>query len=208
MTSRSSRGGSPQSQRARATETRDAILSVARRMFTEAGYHAAGTTEIAARAQLTRGALYHHFADKEALFLAVFRLLAEELAERSRTAVAGLSGDLWTQVVQAFRHYLLLIAAHPDYRRVLLIDGPAVLGWTRWRDLQSDHVASRTADALRLLMEAGLVDRQPEMPLASLIQAALHDAALTMANAPHAPEAREAVMQAFLFVFEGIRRRG
>lgn len=205
-TSSSNRGGSPQSQRARAAETRDVILSVARASFADAGYHATGTTQIAARAGMTRGALYHHFADKEALFLAVFRLLAEELAEKSSAAVADMSGDLWPQVTQAFRHYLLLIAANPDYRRILLVDGPAVLGWARWRELQSEYVATRTADALQLLMDAGLVTRRPTKPLAAIIQAALHDAALSMANAPDAPDVRDAVMEAFLFVFQGIRR--
>lgn len=205
-TSSSNRGGSPQSQRARAAETRDVILSVARASFADAGYHATGTTQIAARAGMTRGALYHHFADKEALFLAVFRLLAEELAEKSSAAVADMSGDLWPQVTQAFRHYLLLIAANPDYRRILLVDGPAVLGWARWRELQSEYVATRTADALQLLMDAGLVTRRPTKPLAAIIQAALHDAALSMANAPDAPDLRDAVMEAFLFVFQGIRR--
>jgi AcrR family transcriptional regulator len=202
---RSARGGNPNDQRARAAETRSTILIAARTLFTQAGYHGTGTTEIAARAQVTRGAIYHHFADKEALFLAVFRLLAEELAERSSAAAAPLSGDLWPQITQAYHHYLLLMAANADYRRVLLIDGPVVLGWSRWRDLQSEYVAARTADALHLLMDAGLVRQQPALPLASIIQAALHDAALTMANSADEPGAGEAMMAAFLFMLQGLR---
>jgi AcrR family transcriptional regulator len=201
---RSARGGSLHDQRTRAAETRGTILATARMLFAHAGYHGTGTNEIAARAQITRGAIYHHFADKEALFLAVFRMLAEELAERASAAAAPFSGDLWPQVTEAFRHYLLLMAANLDYRRVLLIDGPAVLGWSRWRDLQSEYVAARTADALRLLMDAGLVQTQPALPLASMIQAALHDAALAMASTADTPEAGDAVMAAFQFMLLGL----
>ncbi|MDO6414486.1 helix-turn-helix domain-containing protein [Sphingomonas sp. BIUV-7] len=200
------RGGSPQDQQKRATATRDTILAVARALFAEAGYHATATTEIAARAGLTRGALYHHFDDKEALFLAVSRLLAEELAERSSAAAAGLSGNLWAQVTEAFRTYLLLIVAHADYRRILLIDGPAILGWVRWREVQADHVANRTADALQLLMDADLVEPRATLPLATMIQAALHDAALTMANAPETGATRDEALATFLFILRGIGR--
>jgi AcrR family transcriptional regulator len=82
---KSSRGGNLEAQRERAIETRAAIITVARALFAEIGFHAAGTVEIAARAHLTRGALYHHFADKEELFAAVFCQVAEELnSDRNR----------------------------------------------------------------------------------------------------------------------------
>jgi AcrR family transcriptional regulator len=181
-------------------------LATARKLFGEAGYHATGTTEIVARSRLTRGALYHHFAGKEGLFEAVFRQVASELVNRSNTAVAGLSGDLWPQVQEAFRQYLLLIATTKEYRRILLIDGPAVLGWVRWRELQSEFVAKGAAEALQLLMDRGLVQQQPAMPLACMIQATLQDAALTIANAPADSNAAEEAMAAFLFVLNGIKR--
>ena len=62
--------------------------------------------------------------------------------------MAALSGDLWWQVTVAIRQYLWLVASPPEYRRNLLIDRPAVLGWACWRDLQSKHVAQGTAAAL------------------------------------------------------------
>lgn len=206
MMNRSRRGGDAASQHARAIVTRAEILAVARRLFGDAGYHATGTTEIVAQAQLTRGALYHHFSGKDDLFEAVFRQVAGELVERSNSSVAGLSGELWFQVQQAFRQYLLLIATTNEYRRILLIDGPAVLGWARWRGLQSQFVAKGTADALQLLMDAGMVEIQPAMPLACMIQAALQDAALTIANASPAIGEADEVMAAFLFLLQGIRR--
>jgi AcrR family transcriptional regulator len=203
---RSSRGGNAEAQRERAIATRLSIVTVARALFAVTGYYATGTYEIAARAKLTRGALYHHFADKDELFAAVFRLVAEELVARSNSAAIALSGELWQKVKRGFRQYLGLVAENAEYRRILLIDGPSVLGWARWRDLQSEIVAQGTADALQLLMDQGLVTPQPTMALAGMIQAALHDAALTIANASQPYDGAEEVMAAFFFLLDGIRR--
>ncbi len=203
---RSGRGGNPRAQRERAFSTRVAIVSTARALFADAGYYCTGTNEIAARAKLTRGALYHHFTDKGELFAAVFRQVTQELDERSKSAVASLSGDLWPQVTQAFRHYLALVTESAEYRRILLIDGPAVLGWSRWRDMQSEFVGQGTATALGMLMDKGLVARQPALPLAHMIQAALHDAALTIANASRPSKAAEEAIDAFFFLLDGIQR--
>ncbi len=202
----SRRGGDPETQRERALATRSDILATARKLFGEAGYHTTGTTEIVTLSGMTRGALYHHFAGKEDLFEAVFRQVAGELVNRSNTAVARLSGELWPQVQEAFRQYLLLIAATKEYRRILLIDGPAVLGWVRWRELQSEFVAQGIAEALQLLMDGGLVQRQPTMALACMIQATLQDAALTIANAPAGSNVADEAMAAFLFILNGIKK--
>ena len=155
---------------------------------------------------MTRGALYHHFADKEALFTAVFREVAEELISRSNAAVALLDGDSWSKVRGAFSQYLQLVASNEEYQRILLIDGPAVLGWARWRELQGEFVAKGTADALRMLMRQGIVEEQPAEPLADLIQAALNDAALTIAHSLKPARAGDQAMAAFLFLLQGMRR--
>ena len=202
----SNRGGTPEAQKERAAATRTAILAVARKLFGENGYHATGTSEIVAQSRLTRGALYHHFSGKEDLFEAVFRMVAEELVTRANASVAPLSGDLWQQVQEAFRQYLHLIAENEAFRRILLIDGPAVLGWAQWRALQSEFIASGAAQALQMLMDRGLVEQRPAMPLACMIQAALGDAAMTIAHAPAGSSAAEEAMAAFQFVLRGIRR--
>ena len=123
------RGGARDAQRERAAVTRAALVATARKLFAESGFHATGTNEIVARAAVTRGALYYHFADKEDLFAEVFRCVAAELVAKSNASVAGLSGDLWSKVSAAFRAYLHLVASEPEYQRILLIDGPVVLGW-------------------------------------------------------------------------------
>lgn len=202
------RGGAPEVQRERAAATRAAIIATARTLFAQLGYHATGTNEIVSRAAMTRGALYHHFADKEELFAEVCRTVAAELVEESNSAVAGLSGKLWPQVTEAFRQYLGRVAINEEYRRILLIDGPAVLGWARWRDLQSEFVANGTAQALRMLMDEGVIERQPPEPLAFLLQAALNDAALSIANAERPDLVAEEAANAFHSLLNGLRRDG
>jgi AcrR family transcriptional regulator len=202
----SSRGGTLAALRERAVATRACLLAAARELFAEAGYHATGTHEIVARAAVTRGALYHHFADKVELFQEVFRAIDAELVGRSNSAAAALTGDTWAKIVAAFSQYLKLVASNQEYQRILLIDGPAVLGWARWRELQSEFVAKGTADALRLLMDQGIVARQPAEPLAYLIQAALNDAAMGIAYAQQPAQASQEAMNAFLFLLHGIRQ--
>lgn len=203
---KSNRGGTFAAQRERAVTTRADLITAARALFAEAGYHGTGTTEIVARAAVTRGALYHHFADKEALFSEVFRTIAAELIRRSNSEVAPLSGNLWSQVNAAFSQYLRLVTSNEEYRRILLIDGPVVLGWARWRKLQSEFVASGTTEALQMLMDHGIVERQPAEPLAYVIQAALNDVALTIAHSPNPAQSSKESMAAFLFLLKGIRQ--
>ncbi len=192
--------------RERAVATRAGIVTTARQLFAETGYHATGTSEIVARAGLTRGALYHHFTDKEDLFKEVFRTIVAELVGRSNSAADVLPGDTWSKVTVAFSQYLQLVSSTEEYQRILLIDGPAVLGWANWRDLQSEFVAKGTAEALQLLMDQGIIAHQPAEPLAYLIQAALNDAAMTIAHSPNPAHASKEAMTAFLFLLQGIRR--
>lgn len=204
---KSNRGGTVAVQRERAVATCAALIASARALFTDPGYNATGTSDVVARAAVTRGALYHHFADKEELFEAVFRQVLEDLNQQATTAVSGLSGRLWAQVVAAFETYLSLIAGSLEFQRILLIDGPAVLGWRRWRDLQTECTTSRTAEALRKLMRKGLVDERPPEPLANLVQAALNDAALSIAHAADPRAAAAEATDAFVFLLEGLRTR-
>jgi AcrR family transcriptional regulator len=166
----------------RAAATRASLLAIARERFADAGYHATSTTDLVALASLTRGALYHHFADKEALFEAVLRDVADDVNRRAQATVAGLSGDTWRQLVQSLEAYLRLVAADPGVQRILLIDGPAVLGWERWRDVQAELILADVVTTLVMLMDEGVVERRPPEPLAHLVLALLNEAALVIAH--------------------------
>src|SRR5262245_60139450 len=122
----------------RSAVTRAALISAARRLFAEMAYHAAGTNDLLAAAPLTRGALYHHSADKADIFEAVCHQLYDELFEVAAEAVAPLPDGDWNRVGVAFQTHLRLRAESPEAQRILLIDGPAVLGLERWRRLQAE----------------------------------------------------------------------
>jgi len=168
-------------QRAKSAATRGALIAVARAHFTQYGYHQTGTNELVALASVTRGALYHHFADKKDLFQAVFRQVAEETAQRANQAAFAHSGNLWEKFLAAMISYLELRADDPEAQRILTIEGPAVFGWERWRELQSDTLDA-IAGTLGDLMDQNLIQRVPPRALAGQISAALNDAALTVAN--------------------------
>lgn len=202
------RGGTAEAQRLRAETTRARLISAARTAFAKTGYHATGTNDIVTAAAVTRGALYHHFADKQALFEAVYCEVAKELNARARSAALAQYDDRWAQITGAFTNYFALIASEPIYQRILLIDAPAALGWSRWRELQSHYIAQDTARALRLLMREGDMEQRPADPLADLIQAALNDAALSIAHAPDPRKASIEIGSAFIFLLSGIRAAG
>lgn len=166
----------------RAAATRASLLAIARERFAAAGYHATSTTDLVALASVTRGALYHHFTDKEALFEEVLREVADDVNRRAQATVAGLSGDTWRQLTGSLDAYLRLVAGDAGVQRVLLIDGPAVLGSGRWRDLQAELILADVITTMGMLMDEGVVARRPPEPLAHLVLALLNEAALVIAH--------------------------
>jgi AcrR family transcriptional regulator len=172
-----------------AEKTRATLVRTARLLFAKKGYHDTGTTEIVAKARVTRGALYHHFASKEDLFLAVFKDVQQEMAEKSkliRRRASG-TGDLWKMFRQQVSAFLRATSA-PELQRILLLDGPVVLGWARWRELEAEYGLGVIVDAIEDGVSAGAVRPQPAEPLAHLVLSIIDEGALLVANAPD-PEA-------------------
>src|SRR5690348_2578258 len=118
--------------------TTAALIAAARELFAERGYANVGTEEIVQRAGVTRGALYHHFkGGKEELFRAVLVQLSAELMQRVVEA-AGATNDPFEELV-AGADAFLDASMTPEIQRIVLIDGPSVLGWEVWRAIDSDH---------------------------------------------------------------------
>ncbi|MET0378115.1 MAG: helix-turn-helix domain-containing protein, partial [Spongiibacteraceae bacterium] len=120
-------------------DTRQALLAAARKLFAEHGYHNVGVRDFAAAAGLTRGALYYYFPDKESVFLAVLDSIQKKrIAEAAARHRAPDRPDLWTE----FRRDIQIAlddAFDREIQRILFIDGPAVLGWARWRELDTQY---------------------------------------------------------------------
>jgi AcrR family transcriptional regulator len=187
-----------------AEATRAALLRVARELFAERGYAAVGTEEIVARAGVTRGALYHHFEDKRDLFRAVHEGLEAELVASIGAQVEGIE-DPWELLVTGTRAFL--DACSDDaLRQISLLDAPAVLGWEEWREISARHSAGLVSFALGNAMERGVLRRQEVAPLAQLLQGAMAEAAMIIANAPDQEQARRDVEPAVLGLLEGLRQ--
>jgi len=190
-------------------ETRDAIIAVARTLFTERGYQQVGTEEIVQRAGVTRGAMYHHFTGKTDLFLSVFQQVDREVfdsvGEQLRLAHGS---DPWHDYLLGTEAFLDAATSHAAWRRVVLIDGPAVLGWERWHDRRRGPVGSFAIVEgwIRRGIAAGVLDDQPVEPLAHLLIAAGNEAVMYIAHASRPRRARQEMGESLARVILRLRR--
>src|SRR5580692_12634916 len=149
----------------RSATTREALVAAARRLFAARGFAEVSTDAIAAEAGVTRGALYHQFADKVALFDAVVDAVEADIAGRlaAEAAAAGVSDPIegMRQAVQVW----LKICVEPEIHRIALIDGPSVLGWARWREVCQRHVFGLVQALLAHGIELGRIRPLPLRPL-------------------------------------------
>jgi AcrR family transcriptional regulator len=178
-------------QQERTELTRAALLSAGRRLFGLEGYAAVGTERVAREAGLTRGALYHQFPDKSALFAAVLDQVEAEIAGRMVTAV---SGDLdpadTIALLLAGADAFLDACTEPDIQRIVLVDGPSVLGWERWRQICLNHSVGLVAGLLADGVNRGTIPNQPVDPLTHVLVGAIDEAALYLARAADPAGAR------------------
>jgi len=178
-----------------AGDTRAALVRAARALFAEKGFHAAGTPEIVARAGVTRGALQHHFARKDDLFLAVFEQVQQDMAEASAAPAQGKAGETWLQLKANLTRFLDA-ATKREVQRIILIDGPAVLGWAEWRRLEAHYGLGVIERGVIDGIQAGLIAKQDARPLAHLILSIIDEAALMIAHAADPDKARASATRA------------
>ena len=176
----------PNKNVARGEATRGQLIAVATRMFAERGYEDTSIEAVLREAGVSRGSLYHHFASKEALFEAVAEDVEGKVGSQTVAASAGADGP-----VDALRAGFLAwirLAGDPVVQRILLIDGPSVLGGERWRALEERHALG----LIRMVLEAAAAQAQlrPELTgtLAHVLLASVNEVALLVARSDD-PEA-------------------
>ncbi len=189
------RPGGRRSNRDRTDATRTALVEAARRLFVEKSYAETGTPEIVAAAGVTRGALYHHFADKQALFAAVVEAESRAVADEIEKATPEILSprDALVRGGEAF----LAAMAVPGRTRLLLLDGPAVLGRAAMDGIEAAHGNRTLREGLAAAIAAGALPPLPLDALTAQLAAMFDRAALAIEAGADAGDHR-AVLAAFI----------
>jgi AcrR family transcriptional regulator len=197
-----------EARKLQAEATRVALVKVGRALFGSIGFHGAGIPELVAKAGVTRGALYHHFISKDGLFRAVFEEVAIDLKFQAQKLVADLKQDTWAQFIGGLSNYLHLLSTSDEAQQILMIDGPAVLGWDRWRTAQVNSIFGDTVRTLEMLVEQRVIDHPDPMALALLIHASLNEAALAIAHDDDHQGSSTRMTDALVVLLRGMRLQG
>jgi AcrR family transcriptional regulator len=190
-------------QAERRAATIESILKAGRLLFGERGFAATTIDDIAEQARVAKGAVYHHFATKEAVFAAVFDQVSRALVQEIDRAVRT-EKDVLAAMVAGTQHYFAACAKGPT-GQIILRDGPAVLGWERWREIDAQHFGGKIPRALEAAMDAGLIARQPIEPLARLLLGAVTEAAVACAGRTDVLKAGNEYTRAFKSLLEALR---
>jgi AcrR family transcriptional regulator len=177
-------------QEERSAATRDALISAARKLWGLRGYAEVGTPEIATVAGVTRGAMYHQFADKAALFAEVVEVVEQDVMARMAALVAKSGAATPADAIRAAVDAWLDVSGDPEVRQLILLDAPSVLGWAAFRDVAQRYSLGMTEQLLTEAMRAGQLADQPVRALAHVLIGALDEAAMAIATADDPKRAR------------------
>ena len=177
-------------QAERSAATRAALVSAARPLFAEHGFSGVGTEAIVRAAGVTRGALYHQFPDKTELFAAVFEVLEGELMERIGARVSAAQPTDALAALRTGARAWLEACTEPEVHRIVLVEGPAVLGWSRWREIGLRYGLGLVTGVLEHALATGQIAPQPIGMVAQMLIGAVDEAALYVAQAPAPDQAR------------------
>ena len=187
-----SKGDTPprRTQGERTAQTRSALIAAARRLFGAEGFADVGAERIAREAGMSRGALYHQYTDKADLFAAVLEQVEAEIARRVAESVTGFDPDDTAGMLLAGSDAWLDASSEPELQRIVLLDGPSVLGWERWREICLRHTVGLIAALIQDGIDRGSLPDQPVLALTHVLVGAVDEAALYIARAEDPAAAR------------------
>ncbi|MEU6718192.1 TetR/AcrR family transcriptional regulator [Nonomuraea sp. NPDC046802] len=157
----------------RGAATRDKVLSIATRLFADRGYDDTSIETVLQESGLSRGALYHHYAGKEALFEAVLEATESAIGVKIAQAVQGITDP--AAALRAGVIAWIRLAGDPVIKRIVLIDAPSVMGWERWRAMEERYSFGMLKGALELTgaVPPEFLDLHAHMLLAAVNESAL-----------------------------------
>jgi AcrR family transcriptional regulator len=191
-------------QQDRSTGTKAALVAAARELFAARGYQAVPADEITRAAGVTRGALYHHYADKQGLFRAVVEELERELTEEVEAAFTQAPDPLTGMTLGL--GVFLDACLRDEVQRISLTDAPAVLGWDVWREIEAEYGLGLIAGVLEQARADGLIVDMPVRTLAQLVLSAVMEAARMIAAADDPARTRAEVQQVLAGWFASLLR--
>jgi AcrR family transcriptional regulator len=175
----------------RSAATKDALVRAARPLFAHEGFGGVSTEAIVRAAGVSRGAMYHQFKDKTALFEAVFEAVEQDVTTRLATTVAGAGESDPIALMELGAHTWLDVCAEPEVQRIVLLDAPAVLGWERWRELGLKYGSGLVEALIAHAISIGRIEEQPVRPLAHVLIGSLDEAAMYVVRAEDPAVARD-----------------
>jgi AcrR family transcriptional regulator len=188
-----------------AEATRAALVDVARTLFAERGFAAVAIDEIVQGARVTKGALYHHFDDKQALFREVLETIERDIATRM-TERAATERTPWEQLRAACDAYLDACLER-DVQRIVVIDAPSVLGWNAWCKIDRKYGLGVLGERFEAVIAQGFIDKQPLEPVALLVLGALNTGGRVIAESDDPRAARKQVGLTVERLLSGLLKR-
>jgi AcrR family transcriptional regulator len=185
--------------------TKRALVAVARELFTEQGYAGTSLDEIVAGARVTKGALYHHFSGKQALFEAVFERIEEEATRSIRRAVRD-HPDPWEKALAGLRAFLAVLQ-EGGYRRVVVQEGPSVLGYERFREQEERSTFGIVQEIVSSVLDSYELDPGMVETFSRIFFGAMSAAGVAVSSAEDPKRASAEVESAIVFMLAGIRQQ-
>ena len=185
--------------------TKRALVDVAEELFTTNGYAAASLDAIVAGAEVTKGALYHHFSGKQALFEAVFERVETDAAREIQKSLKG-HRDPWEKALAGLQAFLEVVQ-EPRYRRIVIQEGPAVLGYERYREQEERSTFANVLDIVRSVLSAGRwkLDEDMLQTFARIFFGAMSSAGESVSSAEDPIAAAARVETAIGFILAGFQ---
>lgn len=196
-------GGSRRAQYS--ATTKRALVDVAAAQFTEHGYAATSLDSIVAGARVTKGALYHHFSGKQGVFEAVFAKVEDEAAETIRLSLRD-HDDPWEKALAGLRSFLAVVQ-DPTYQRVVIQDGPAILGYERFREQEERSSYAIVQDIVGSVLEASTyeLDEPMRQTFSRIFFGAMSAAGESVSTAEDPQRAVVRIEAAIGFILDGLR---
>jgi AcrR family transcriptional regulator len=185
--------------------TKRALVEVATELFTQQGYAGTSLDAIVAGAKVTKGALYHHFSGKQALFEAVFEKVEADASKSIGKAIRT-TRDPWEKAVLGLRQFLEIVQ-QPAYSRVVIQEGPVVLGYERYREQEERSTFGIVQEIVSSVLRS--YDLEPSMveTFSRVFFGAMSAAGAAVSSAEDTKRASAEVEAAIAFILAGLRQQ-